>query len=264
MAEPAIVSWVEPYNMVYTEGGGAGDVGFLPAADLLAMWYAGNGSEVHSSITGSDGNPVSAWADSGVNGYDVSQGVAANQPTYHQSLAAMNNRGAVEFDGDDYLARSLAGIIANLDVYTILQVWITDNADLTAGLYGEVNTGTATPFITSFGAFTGRKAAFRHRDDSSVQTAMASAGGVVLPGVMYLGVVRRIASNNWSLRVDGTEVATSTAAPTTTTIDTTLIGARGGPDAFLTGKLALLALYGADNYTTIEPPAADHYGKTLP
>ena len=57
------------------------------------------------SGTHSDGAPVATWAAAQTVGSDATQGSAARQPTFSQSVAALKNQPAVSFDGaDDFLA----------------------------------------------------------------------------------------------------------------------------------------------------------------
>ena len=241
--------------------GGGADIA-LPSENLLALWYAGNGSKDHASISGSDGNPVTAWADSGSNGYDLTQATEAAQPTYHRKLAALNNRGAVQFGGNDYLQRTIAaGITANLDEYTILSVGI-GNAE--KYWYSENRAASVTPqvLVNLDGAGAANCA---HRDDAAVQQ-ISNAGAVNHAGVKRMIVAHRIGAASFAIRVDGAQLGTSVLEPTTTTIDRVTLGAlgRATPIQFLTGYLSLIAVYGANNVATIEPIAADFYGFALP
>ena len=240
--------------------GGAADIA-LPTENLLALWYAGNGAVDHASISGSDGNPVTAWADiSPSGGYDVSQAVEAARPVYHRSVAALNGRGAVEFDGDDYLERTIAaGIAANLDEYTILVVGITSSDDC---FYSEGRSTSSTPRIAVF--LSSSTGFFDHRDNANVRAF--STGGGDITGVKRLIVAHRIAAASFALRVDGVEIGTSTVEPTTTTINRLALGALVATtvSTFLTGHLAVCAVYGANNVATIEPIAADFYEIALP
>jgi len=248
-------------TLVPLMGGDAADIA-LPTENLLALWYAGNGSKDHASISGGDGNPVTAWADSGSNGYDLTQATEAAQPTYHRKLAAFNNRGAVEFDGDDYLQRTIAaGIAANEAVCTILIVGITNGG--AQYLYNEGYSVTSTPRV-NFHTEAAGSLRYQHTDDSGL--AM-TRDGAITTGEKIMLVGRRADATSFYLRVNGVQGALTTKAIGTTTIDILALGAlavttlRAG---FLIGHLAVVAVYGADNFATIEPIAADFYGITLP
>ena len=75
---------------------------------ILTAWYKAD------SISGSDGDGVSAWTDSSGNGYDLAQGVSARQPTLQTN--ELNALSVVRYDGsNDILSDS---DIADLDVGT--------------------------------------------------------------------------------------------------------------------------------------------------
>jgi hypothetical protein len=91
-------------------------------ADLLG-WYAAD------DLTLSNADPVSTWANKVTSGGapDLTQGTAANQPTYRTSI--VNSLPAVRFDGtDDHMAFiTPTGLKAN-DPKTILAVWVGNSA----------------------------------------------------------------------------------------------------------------------------------------
>ena len=75
---------------------------------ILTAWYKAD------SISGSDGDGVSAWTDSSGNGYDLAQAVSARQPTLQTN--ELNALSVVRYDGsNDILSDS---DIADLDVGT--------------------------------------------------------------------------------------------------------------------------------------------------
>lgn len=75
---------------------------FDPLADItwLRVYWANDPSWTNPG----DGNPVSSWRDASGNADDMSQGTAASRPTFRSTVAALNNRSAIEFDGvDDFV-----------------------------------------------------------------------------------------------------------------------------------------------------------------
>ena len=78
------------------------------SAGTLTAWYKAD------SISGSDGDSVSAWADSSGNGHNTAQSVAIRKPTLQTN--ELNSKSVVRFDGtNDILSDS---DIAALDVGT--------------------------------------------------------------------------------------------------------------------------------------------------
>ena len=78
------------------------------SAGTLTAWYKAD------SISGSDGDSVSAWADSSGNGHNTAQATSARQPTLQTN--ELNSKSVVRFDGtNDILSDS---DIAALDVGT--------------------------------------------------------------------------------------------------------------------------------------------------
>jgi hypothetical protein len=75
---------------------------FLPTKlSGLAAWYR---SDLGITL---NGGAVAAWGDQSGNGRHLSQGTAANQPTYVSSVAGLGNRPALSFDaGGDILQTS--------------------------------------------------------------------------------------------------------------------------------------------------------------
>ncbi len=64
----------------------------------LTLWFKAD------SLVLNDGDAVTTWADSSGNGYDLSQSVAGEKPTY--KTAILNGKPVVRFDGGDVLYRN--------------------------------------------------------------------------------------------------------------------------------------------------------------
>ena len=75
-------------------------------SSILTAWFKAD------SISGSDGDGVSAWADSSGNGNDTSQGTAIRQPTLQTN--ELGGQPVVRFDGTNDILSD--GDIAALDV----------------------------------------------------------------------------------------------------------------------------------------------------
>jgi len=87
----------------------------VPALDHLVLWL-----DADAIIGLVNGDPVVTWTDQSGLGNDVTQGVAANQPTYRTGI--INGYPAVQFDGgNDYLRRA-AAVLNQVDGWTIVVV----------------------------------------------------------------------------------------------------------------------------------------------
>ena len=107
------------------------------SAGTLTAWYKAD------SISGSDGDSVSAWADSSGNGHDTSQASAARKPTLQTN--ELNSKSVVRFDGSNDIVSD--GDIAALDVGTG-DIWL-------ASVFKSTDDSAAQNFFekgaTSFG-----------------------------------------------------------------------------------------------------------------
>lgn len=231
----------------------------LVAAGAVAVWDAGAAvySDTGTTPIAADG-VVKQWNDQ-IGGYHV---VAEDAPTdrrpiYRASVAALNNRPALQFDDtNDYLIRAVAGGVLNAqgNDYCGVIVFATDNNATLDYAYSEGG-ASATPSIrigknsdTVIGV---------HRDDASV-TVSSSGGSGAGNGAMHVAGLRRLASNSWSMMLDGTQVGTSVAAPGTTTITHICIGAlwQSSPTNAANqwgDYLAHVSLYPADVYAQVQP-----------
>ena len=82
----------------------------------LALWLDASDS---STIT-LNGSTVSAWADKSSNGYDMSQGTAANQPAYVTN--ALDGKPVIRTDGNDRLDNITSSLFRNVGVATWVAV----------------------------------------------------------------------------------------------------------------------------------------------
>lgn len=241
----------------------------LLALSPLALWDAGAGVYSDAGTTPApDAGAVQQWNDLSGNGHHVSQATAGARPTYRAAVESLNGLPGVEFDGGDWLQRSVSGgLVANLNAYTIYCVFrTTSSAPGGHTLYAEGNSGTTvqTLFARVNGGQAGRLSHF-HRDDGSTSASVTANNVGANNGAAHLMTLRRIAANSWSLRMDGTELATDNRQPTTTTVNRVSLGAivRLTVTEHMVGHIATGMLAAADNYEAVEPIIAAHYGITL-
>lgn len=116
-------SKVDSYLVQSRSSAGGGPA--LPAlADLIANWKA-------DSLALSDGAAVASWTDS-VSGIVAAQGTGASQPTFKAN--SLNGKGAVNFNGNQFLPIATPGAIATAKTsgnYTVL--FVVDNVLSTHG-----------------------------------------------------------------------------------------------------------------------------------
>ena len=162
------------------------------------------------------------------------------------------------------LARGAASLFANLTTYTLYAVFSSSDTAILA-IYSEGRSTAATMYIAERVNPGGAgRVDYVHRDTGGSTIAQpATTSGSVNDGSPHLYCVRRISSASFSLRIDGTEVGTSSNAPGSTTIDNLVLGARyrsSGLDEFFNGLIGVVAMYSDDNYATVEPILKSYYG----
>lgn len=216
----------------------------------LALWDAGAG--VYSDAGTTPAAPdalVAQLNDQSGNGLHVSQGTDAQKPAYRASVAALNNRPALQFDGGDYMLLALSGgILAAMgNNYAVVAVYTTTNEDVDV-VYSEGNSGSVTPAIV-IGKNADEGATHQHRDDANANRVTASTAGVVAKdGTMVLQTNLRNGASDYAIRIDNVEVASNTVpiVAGATTITHISIGARYSGGIIITphiGHLAHVSLY---------------------
>lgn len=229
----------------------------LIEAGAIALWDAGAGVYSDAGITpvAADG-AVQQWNDQSVGAYHVSQaGAATLRPTYRESVAALNNRPALEWDGGDNMTRAVAGglLAAAGDDWCGVLVFATTSAELDYA-YSEGNSGTATPSVR-IGKNIGQGIGV-HRPDATTPQVSAAGGTGANDGAVHIVGFRRLDNDSYSVMLDGTEVATATAAVPATTITHIGVGAlytAGGIANQWNGYLAHVSLYPTDVYAQVRP-----------
>src|SRR5690606_3653497 len=82
----------------------------LLAQSPLALWDAGAGVYSDEGTTpAADGALVQQWNDQSGNGHHVAQATAGARPTFRAAVESLNGLPGVEFDGGDWLQRSVSG-----------------------------------------------------------------------------------------------------------------------------------------------------------
>jgi hypothetical protein len=228
---------------------------------LLAWWDAERSvwSDTGLTTRANNGDAVAGWSDQGSSGYHVTQSVSGDRPIYRQSVPAFGGKPGVQFVSSDVLTRESlsSAVVANLTTYSIYVIFATTAAVL-ATMYSEGRTASSVPFVSV--NHSSAVVAFDCRDDASVR-ALGSGGSLANNGAVKLVTLRRAAATDWSLRLNGTQVATDADNVATTTINRLAIGAfaRNTITQFFTGHIAQVLLYNTDNYLTVEPILRSYY-----
>lgn len=263
-----------PFRSLGNRGGGGGMsaaqfAAMIAATSPLGWWDANRDLYTDTSLTTrvvNSGDTVAGWKDQGSGVNNVLQSTAGNRPVYRTSVAALNDKPAVQFTAasSHYLIKTaLAGsIIANLNIHTIYVVYVAASVH-TGYMYAEGRAGSAVPFASS--RINNNAAEGNYRDDASVP-ANPTGGTTAANGARHLQTVRRIAAGSWAVRQDGAQVGTASTTPTTTTIDQVAIGAlaRNTIALFFDGYIAQVIVSNTDNFATVEPILAKFYNINLP
>jgi hypothetical protein len=125
----------------------------MPSTNLLAGWYAGNGTTIPATIEAAagapitDGGAIAEWNDVTAV-YAPVQGTLAARPTYHVNGFGSNSRGYAEGDGGDSLSATIAAGILARDGLVLYSLYIVMSTTAIAdqGLYSEGVSGNNTPF----------------------------------------------------------------------------------------------------------------------
>lgn len=246
----------------------------LPTGNQIAYWYAGNGVDRPASMpsTVRDGYPLPSWEDKSSNNHDLAETMLSAQPTWWRTVAALNNRSGVEFDGGDILYKLLdAALLGNLDNYNMFLVGLSRQA-VSGGLFlGEgkslTTVGGHSLSITLDGVY---KGAYGATSDGAATTTgtlrKTGSSAATNNGAAFLLTIRHSAGTEWSLRVNGVEEKSLSVAVGTMTLDRLLMGAYRGSSmvSALIGMIAAAAMYSDDAYASVEPLLAGHYGINLP
>lgn len=91
----------------------------------LTLWFKAD------ALVLNDGDAVTTWADSSGNGYDLSQSVAGEKPTYKTGI--LNGKPVVRFDGGDVLYRNSTAL--SLRAHSMFVVFRENTQVTSAGVF---------------------------------------------------------------------------------------------------------------------------------
>ena len=166
-----------------------------------------------------DGGAVSSWRNGGSVGGDLVQATGSKQPTYRASVAALNSKPTVQFDGaDDAVSYNVTDIpqtyylvlIASTSTPTSYDCAIGTSEVAGRGLHIGSPLGTSPDYRISFGTAvnggtpTSDPALFVVTA-AGASSALAVNGTTVLSGNMGTGALSRLTLGGWS--TDGSTIA---------------------------------------------------------
>lgn len=242
----------------------------IAATSPLAWWDANRNLYTDTGLTTpvvNDGDAVAGWKDQGSTVANVTQSTAGNRPVYRVSVAALNNKSAVQFTAASthYLVKTglAAGIVANLNAYCIYVVYVTSTAAGTLVQYAEGHDVNAVPFVQI--RVNASKAEGVHKSDAAVVAQPANADTTASNGIKHIQTFVRVDANNFAIRQNGVQLGTAAATPVATTLDQVAVGAlvRNAVASPFDGHIAQVIISGSNNFAVIEPILAAFYGITL-
>jgi len=128
MKRTHVLSWVSLVALCLARG--SGEAQTLTVTNNLVLWLKAD------TLSLSEGQAVSAWADSSGSGNHTSQGTLSNQPVFHASL--FNGLPGVTFDGtSDWLGLTRVSLPGGLSYMAVFRTTSTDSTrgyDLNAPL----------------------------------------------------------------------------------------------------------------------------------
>jgi hypothetical protein len=206
----------------------------------LAGWWD---STDNSTITTSTG--VSSWADKSGNGYTLTQGTGANQPT----LSTINGKQAFDYNGSSqFLSSTAAGLVAfasgadrpPLTFFAVSVSNVTDAGRYVAAFASTVN---VQPIHASMHPFTSAQWRGFYRPNAVLQTVPTSTA-TYSTSVAY--VVSTAVGSSYVGRANGTEVI-NVSNDATGQIDCDRFGvgvlARGTPIGYTNGLIGDVLVY---------------------
>jgi hypothetical protein len=196
------------------------------------------------TISGSDGDAITAYTDTSGSGNNLSQGTAINQPTLKKGANGLNSRNIATFDGNDRLAASSSVInLANkLTYYVVARVASASNAIVFSTLNGT--NGDLFRFHNDAGTINVQHYAPLNRVNPSV---------IANQWAIYTVIVRATTGGNGTVTIRKNGATLATTAPDARNPSHEGFLTLGAcPDATLplTGAMARVMLYDGEHNAT--------------
>jgi hypothetical protein len=225
---------------------------FTPATlgSKVKGWYKGD------TLSGSNGDLLSAWADASGNGNNgTGIGLTTNKPTLHTSgLNSLNTVGFVANSGAAFTLPNLLSGATQASAYVVRKIAL--DPPTTAGWTG--------PSLGDFGTETSNNhepyTDGTYYDDFCSTTRQSVTGFPASTGFRIIG--RRSTANDWRMNIDGAASGTgfySTATNTVAINTAPLIGkSDGGAQYYLDGEIAEVVICN-DFLTDLEAQEMEGY-----
>ena len=218
---------------------GGGGAPFSPASiSGLQLWYKAD------AITAlNDGDPLATWTDQSGNGRNATQASATIKPLYKTNI--LNGMAGVLFDGVNDVMSIVYDMPATTSIFIVYSGWSSGS------LIG--NNGEATDMI--------QRATTNFPDSNLlvINTSQSMANNKILT------MLFNYTTDNYTIRMDGASVGTSSAAANVTTPGAITIGQSYNEP--LAGYLHEVILYNAvlsaGDYAAVETYLASRWGVTL-
>ena len=188
---------------------------------LSITWHGVYWAEAPTWTNPGDGNAVSQWDDVSGNGAHFTQATAGSRPTYRSSVAALNGKPALEFDGSADTMASTHTTVAQ----TVTWVFVARNTGTSQGAYFDAD-GDFRQILSKLNA-----TQYRMFANSVVDVGGADAGAHLL--------IVQMSGSTSSLAEDGVTL-TGTVDPGTAGVPHTRIGSSFGSSNFMAGEMAFV------------------------
>jgi hypothetical protein len=215
-------------------GGGGGD-------DLtgIALRYKAD------DVTGSDGDAVSAWADSGGGGHDLAQAVGGKQPIV--KVSAVNGHRAVQFDGvQDALPVTISPTLMGTATATAIFVVLKQDSTQAANV---VLSWEGSDFVRLYCPFSDNNFYFQYPDGSGGSISGSKPAG--FSDAWHVLECHRNGANG-SILVDGVSVVSSSSVTGSLSQSGSGIFSIGesGNNVRIKGQVAEVRIYNQDKDST--------------
>ncbi len=218
---------------------------FDPLVDIT--WAAAYFAEDPDWTPPADGGAVSQWDDGSGNARHVSQGTGTARPTYRASVAALNGKPAVQWDGT-------SDVLSSSTFTAVTQPWswvIVADATGAAAVRRAVSNNGGTSWVRRDVT----------TDDLTVNpgTSNVTAAGTLTGAHLLIGVGNGASS---AAILDGTSTTGGSGTATWTIVH---LGASSAATEVWAGHIAFAGLYSGDitgnaKYADLKTWVAAHYG----